>query len=228
VCARRRRLVVAGVLAALLATLFTGYVADRARGADAGHCQRFAADSVERAARVTGSGQRVVVIGDSYSAGLGLADPAASWPARLPGSVHVAAFSGSGFSEDASTCGAVSFADRAPAAVRDGADLVVVEGGLNDYDQPAAAITAGFTRLMDALDGLDVVVVGPVSAPSRAGAVPRVDALLAALCAQHHVRYVSTSDLALDYLGDDLHLVPASHVAFGDAVAGRISDLPAA
>jgi acyl-CoA thioesterase-1 len=228
VCARRRRLVVVGVLAALLATLFTGYLSERARGADAGRCQQFAADSVERAAHVTGSGERVVVIGDSYSAGLGLADSAASWPSRLPGSVHVAAFSGSGFSEDASTCATVSFADRAPAAVRDGADLVVVEGGLNDYDQPAAAITAGFTRLMDELDGLDVVVVGPVSAPSRAGAVPRVDALLAQLCGDYDVPYVSTSDLALDYLDDDLHLVPASHVALGDAVAGRISALPAA
>jgi acyl-CoA thioesterase-1 len=228
VCARRRRLVVAGVLAALMTTLLTGYLADRARGADPGRCQRFAADSAERADHVTGSGDRVVVIGDSYSAGLGLADSTTSWPSRLPGSVHVAGFSGSGFSETASACDAVSFADRAPAAVRGGADLVVVEGGLNDYDQPAAAITDGFRRLMGALDGLDVVVVGPVSAPSRAGAVPRVDALLASLCRQYDVPYVGTSDLALDYLDDDLHLVPASHADFGDAVAARISGRPAA
>lgn len=219
------------MLVALLAATLSGWFAERARGADPSRCERFAADSVARAHSVTGSGPRIVVIGDSYSAGLGLDDPAASWPSRLPGSVHVAAFSGSGFSEGASTCGAVSFADRAPAALRGGADLVVVEGGLNDFDQPASEVTAGFTRLMRALDGHPVVVVGPVSAPSRAGAVPRVDALLAGLAEEYGVPYVGTSDLALDYLGDDLHLTPASHQAFGDAVAARmadISDRPAA
>ena len=78
---------------------------------------------------------------------------------------------------------------------------------------------AGFERLMTELDGNAVVVVGPVTAPSRAGAVPRVDALLASLADEHDVPYVRTSHLELPYLADGLHLTPAGHVAFGDAVA---------
>ena len=99
---------------------------------------------------VTGSGERVVVIGDSWSAGLGLDRPVQSWPSRLSGRIHVAGFSGSGFSAKASPCGRVSFADRAPAALRNGADLVVVEGGLNDFDRSRAEIKAGFARVMRA------------------------------------------------------------------------------
>ena len=210
------------VLLVALVCALTVHLAGRAGGADPSRCDRFAAASSARAEQVTGSGARVVVIGDSWSVGLGLADPSASWPARLPGRVHVAGFSGSGFSEQASECGAVSFADRAPGALREGADLVVVEGGLNDYDQTDAAITAGFSRLMGELAGLRVVVVGPASAPSRALAVPRVDALLASLAARYDVAYVRTSGLALTYLDDRLHLTAAGHRAFGDAVARQV------
>ena len=50
-----------------------------------------------------------------------------------------------------------------------------------------------------------------------------MEGLLEALCAEHGVRYVSVSDLRLDYLPDRLHLQPQGHEAFGDAVARRIS-----
>jgi acyl-CoA thioesterase-1 len=213
-----RHAVVATLFVALVAAVLAVHLAARARGADASRCERFAAASELRARADTGAGERVVVIGDSYSAGLGLGDPVASWPARLQGRVHVDGFSGSGFSRHASRCGDVSFAARAGDAVRRGADLVVVEGGLNDVDQPSAAVRAGFERLVATLRGHRVVVVGPPSAPSRAGGVPRVDALLAALCAEHGIPYVRTSGWSLPYLDDRLHLTPAGHRAFGDAV----------
>lgn len=197
--------------------------AARARGAEASRCERFAAASTARAQTDTGSGRRVVVIGDSWSVGLGLADPASGWPSRLPGRVHVAGFSGSGFSRGASPCGDESYAARARPALRGGADLVVVEGGLNDFDQSDRAIRAGFRRLMGALAGHRVVVVGPAEAPSRARAVPRVDALLAGLAAAYHVPYVRTAGLHLPYLPDRLHLTPAGHRAFGDAVAAQVA-----
>ena len=205
-------------------SVFVGPVASRA-GADASRCARFESDSRSRAAAVTGSGLRVVVIGDSWSAGLGLDRSVQSWPSQLPGQVHVAGFSGSGFSEGASSCSEVSFADRAPAALRTGADLVVVEGGLNDADQSDADIRSGFVRLMSELDGEQVVVIGPASAPSRASLVPRVDALLASLSARYDVPYVRTSDLQLPYLDDGLHLTPVGHEAFGDFVSGQIASL---
>jgi acyl-CoA thioesterase I len=216
----RRRAV--GVVVVLLVATLSVYAAARAGGAGPTRCERFTAASAARADAVTGSGRRVVVIGDSYSAGLGLTDLAGSWPTRLPGEVHVAGFSGSGFSAHASLCGRVSFADRASAAVRGGADPVVVEGGLNDFDQPPAAIRAGFRRLMVELEGHPVVVVGPVAAPSRASAVPRVDGLLASLARKYDVAYVRTSHLDLRYLSDQLHLTPAGHAALGDFVAAAL------
>jgi acyl-CoA thioesterase-1 len=213
-------------LAAAVTTALLGVVVDVARaGDDTPRCDRFAAASVARAAEVTGAGADVLVIGDSYSAGLGLERPVESWPSRLPGRVHVAGFSGSGFSAAASPCGGrVSFAARAPEALRTTpARLVVAEGGLNDWDRPAAEIRAGFERLVAAVGDRTLVVVGPVAAPSRAQRVPAVDALLAALSAEHGVAYVSTTDLDLPYLDDRLHLTPAGHRAFGDAVAARLA-----
>ena len=94
-------------------------------------------------------------------------------PRGLPGEVHVAGFSGSGFSAHASMCGRVSFHDRAPTALAARPSLVVVEGGLNDYDQPAAAIDRGFRDLMADLAGQRVVVVGPADAPVAARARSR-------------------------------------------------------
>jgi acyl-CoA thioesterase-1 len=210
------------LVAALVAT---GVIAARA-SADQSKCERFAAASVKRAAAVTGTGERVVVVGDSWSAGLGLDEPVRSWPSRLPGRVHVAGFSGSGFSAQASECGRVSFGDRAPAALRGGADLVVVEGGLNDYDHSRAEIKAGFARVMRAAAAYRTVVVGPASAPARARKVPRVDRLLAHLSHRYGVPYVSMLDLQLPYLDDRLHPTAAGHVTFGDAVADRIAQLP--
>lgn len=215
-------LVVVATLLGIVATGLSLQAAGAAQGTDTTYCQRFRADSLTRAATVTGSGQHVVVIGDSWSAGLGLRDSADSWPVQLQGRVSVAGFSGSGFSEGASACDRVSFADRAAAAVRRGADLVVVEGGLNDVDQSNAQITAGFERLMRVLDGHRVVIVGPAVAPARARWVPRVDALLARLAAAHRVPYLPTADLRLAYLADRLHLTPAGHRAFGRAVAARL------
>ena len=199
------------------------HVAGRA-GADPTWCQGARAAGVERGQVVTGSGSRTVVIGDSWSVGLGLDDPADSWPRQLAGEVHVAGFSGSGFSATALRCGDVSFAARATRAVGAGADLVVVEGGLNDHDEPVAATTRGFERLLEALAGQRVVIVGPADAPSRSLQAHRVDALLDTLAREHHVPYVSTIDLTLDYLDDDLHLTEAGHQKFGEAVAARLAE----
>lgn len=217
-----RRVVGASAVTVVLAALMAFWIADTA---DAGQtrCRDHRADARARTAIVTGSGAPVLVIGDSWSVGLGQDDLARSWPARLDGEVHVAGFSGSGFSARASLCGAVSFHDRAPTALGVRPSLVVVEGGLNDYDQPTAAIDAGFRALMADLAGQHVVVVGPATAPARAVAVPRVDDQLAVLSAEYGVPYVQTSDLALDYLDDGLHLTTDGHVEFGDAVADRIA-----
>lgn len=217
-----QHLVVASLFVALVTGMLAVHLAARARGSVESRCEPFEAASVVRSRVVTGSGERVVVIGDSYSAGLGLDAPGDSWPTRLDGTVHVAGFSGSGFSVGASACEGVSFGARAAAAVRPG-DLVVVQGGLNDHDQPDAAIREGFDQLLARLRGHRVVVVGPPSAPARAAAVPRVDALLAELAEQYDAAYVRTSGWTLPYLGDRLHLTPAGHRTFGDNVARALT-----
>lgn len=216
----RRRFLLALVVVLLAASVSTTLWA-RA-GARPDHCRHAAARAEERAALVTGEGREVLVIGDSYSVGAGLR-PRASWPTRLPGRVRVDGFSGSGFSRGASPCGDQSFATRAARSVPSGPDLVVVEGGLNDHDQPTDDLEAGFERLLRVLEGTAVVVVGPPSAPARPRAqVLRVDAALARLSAAHGVRYVSMVDVELTYLDDRLHPDAAGHRAFGDHVARAI------
>lgn len=195
-----------------------------ATGAEVERCAVFALQSHARERLVSGRGDRVVVIGDSYAVGLGLRDPQKSWPSRLPGQVHVFGFSGSGFSADASPCPGVSYDARQPRALRDGAGLVVVEGGLNDYDQPVSEVRLGFRRLVDSLAGRTVLVVGPVAAPARAAAARRVDAVLAEESARAGVAYLSMSGHRFDFLTDGLHLTASGHRAFGDVVARVVAD----
>ena len=211
------------MLVVLLATLLTVLASGDATGADAERCARLSLQSQARERLVTGHGDRVVVIGDSYSVGLGLRKPRTSWPSQLPGRVHVFGFSGSGFSAHASGCRDASYADRAPHAVHGRADLVVVEGGLNDYDQPAAAIRAGFRTLIRELRGHRLLVVGPPAAPVRAVDARRVDAILAEESARAGAPYLSMTGHDFEYLDDGLHLTPAGHHAFGSVVADAIA-----
>lgn len=209
------------LVAALLAA-GAGYFLDRATSQSLPTCERFALESQARADAVSGEGRRVVVIGDSYSAGFGLEDLAASWPSQLPGEVHVAGFSGSGFSAGASPCRKVSYAERAPRALAGGAALVVVQGGLNDVGQPPAAVREGVRRLLAVLPEVPVVLVGPPPAPARMPGAAAVDALLAREALRAGVRYVSLIGTAFAYDPGLLHLTPAGHVEFGKVVAASL------
>ncbi len=224
----RRRAAIAAALVVAAAGAGAGVLAATASGASrsaAATCAKTAVRSAERAALVTGTGPSVVVIGDSYAQGLGLDRPVESWPSRLPGRVHVDGFAGSGFSRQASPCRGEAFADRVAAAVRADPDLVVVEGGLNDYDVRSPAVEAGVDRLLDALAGHRVLLVGPVGAPARAAQVPRVDRLLAAAARGHGVRYLGMTGLDPAYLPDGLHLTTAGHRELGDAVARVVGEM---
>ncbi|GAB7006271.1 hypothetical protein JCM18899A_37440 [Nocardioides sp. AN3] len=194
---------------------------DRASASHAGTCHRFAADHAARLREVTGSGRSIAVIGDSWSVGYKLTHPDRAWPSRLRGRVRVDGFSGSGFSAGASPCGAVSYAMRV--GTTRGADLVVVEGGLNDYDQSFAAVRAGFDLLLSRLRGRHVVVFGPAPAPLRLTGARRVDGWLAALSRAQGVDYVSSIGLThLPYLPDRLHLTPAGQREYGAFVARHL------
>jgi acyl-CoA thioesterase-1 len=219
----------AGVGGVAIAAAVLAVGSPGAASSTAASCARTAARSAERAAVVTGDGPRVSVIGDSYAQGLGLARPQDSWPTRLPGRVRVDGFAGSGFSAQASPCRGVEYARRVPRALAEDPDLVVVEGGLNEFDVPTAAVVAGADRTLDELAGHRVLLVGPASAPARADQVGRVDRALAAVAGRHGVRYLRATAWDLTYLHDGLHLTEAGHRAFGDhvaAVVGEVLDQP--
>ncbi len=87
---RPHRRLSAVALAAVLVALSVVVVTGRATGSGPTRCETFAADSAARAGAVSGAGEDLLVIGDSWTAGLGLDDPTRSWTARLPGRVHTA------------------------------------------------------------------------------------------------------------------------------------------
>lgn len=214
----------AALLALGLVVAATALVWARA-GAGPDRCAQRAERAQARSELVSGAGPEVLVIGDSYSVGAGV-EPDDSWPVRLPGRVRVDGFSGSGFSVGASACGDVSYATRAPRSLGTTTAMVVVEGGLNDTDQPAAELADGVHRLMRLLDGRRVLLVGPPATPDRPRAeVARVDATLQRLAAEYGVAYLSMLDVELTFLDDDLHPDRAGHRVFGDVVATQVEEM---
>ena len=215
----------AGACAAvLLMALALSPVLSAANASTAERCERFTHQSTARQQVVSGHGATTVVIGDSYSAGLGLRHPDRNWARQLPGRVHVFGFSGSGFSTGASPCSAVSYAQRAPRALTLHPSLVVIEGGLNDFDQPSGDIRAGFRRLLTEVGHHPrVLVVGPPPAPLRGDRAARVDAILRTEAARSGTPYLSMIDEHFRYRSDRLHLTPGGHRAFGRVVADRLA-----
>lgn len=192
----------------------------------AANCARFAAESVARNSVVTGKGPRVVVIGDSWSTGYGLDDMRKAWPAYLDGEVHVAGFSGTGYDEATMhNCGPLAFADRAPGAVRNGADQVVLEGGINDANLPLRDTEKGFRRTLQELKGYDVVVLSAPAVPTRAKRLVRVNNMLRRVSREMGATYIDVFDLKLPYQADHVHPTVRGHRIFGKAVARRIARL---
>jgi acyl-CoA thioesterase-1 len=216
----RGRIVAAAVVAVLVAAVIA-VLTTRAGAHNVCAGNRTAAQ--ERGALVTGTGPEVLVIGDSYSVGLGV-KPAESWPTYLPGRVRVDGFSGSGFSYAASGCPGVDYATRAQSSVLKSTKYVVVEGGLNDYDQPMSEIQSGFRRLMQVLGDRHVLVVGPANAPSRAEEVPGIDEELARLSKEYGAAYLSMLDVDISYQDDELHPDVEGHRLFGERVATAVDN----
>ncbi len=197
-----------------------------AEASQAERCRDIRAASEQRRAFLgDDQGPRIAVIGDSWSQGSDLVDPTRSWPSRLQGRVVVDGFGGSGFTAAASPCRDVAFPLRVARALATDPDLVVVQGGLNDFDVSVGVVRDGVEQALRRLEGQEVVVVGPAPAPRRAAGAARVDAVLAEATAAAGVPYVSTSELELEYLPDRLHLTPEGHAAFGDAVRQAIGGL---
>ncbi len=133
---------------------------------------------------------QLVVIGDSYAAGVGPASVSQSWPRLLTGwHVYVIAHGGAGFTKPG--CGGGQFGDEVSAAIMRKPTKVVIEGGLNDQaglssiKSDADAVLARFPRGA-------AVVVGPASPPSeRLSTLMIIDGDLKSAAVTHGDAYVT-------------------------------------
>ena len=139
---------------------------------------------------VTGGGDEVLVIGDSYWSASGSAPRRAGRPGCPAG----CGWTGSRGRASATMPVPAAISRTPPARTARLPDDAGMSGGRGRAQRlrPAAARDQGRVRepWCRSLRGRQVLVVGPVPAPDRAGAVPAVDALLARLSQRHGVRYL--------------------------------------
>ena len=133
---------------------------------------------------------QLVIIGDSYAAGVGPPSVSQSWPRLLTGwHVYVLAHGGAGFTKPG--CGGGQFSNEVSAAIARKPTKVVIEGGLNDQ--------AGLSSIKDDADAVlsrfppgAAVVVGPASPPLEHPATLRIiDGDLKSAAAAHGDTYVT-------------------------------------
>jgi lysophospholipase L1-like esterase len=181
----------------------------------------------------SGSGPLAVFLGDSYTAGVGAAEPALGWAvlsARALGwRPIVLGLSGSGFSNPG-PCGALPFGAALPRIERAEPAVVVIEGGLNDirHDLPLAPAEPLLASLRAALPTARLIVVGPAEPELSYGpGVRAADVQLRGYATQVGADFVDWSG-ALPASGvsrDQLHPNSSGHVelayAFVHAVRGE-------
>lgn len=173
---------------------------------------------------VSGDGETVSVLGDSYSEGWLLeGGPADAWPAAFgvstDATVYVESFSGTGLT-GSTYCAGEEFATRVDAVNAASPDAVIIQTGLNDLGAEDEEIAEDLRDVASRLDAERIVVVGPPLAPQRnADDVRRVDAVLAETAAAIDADYVSLIDLDLPYQEDELHTDSDGHDMIAAAVA---------
>lgn len=161
----------------------------------------------------------VAVLGDSYTAGLGLEDPTEGWAFQVGGAV--AGVGGTGF-VNGGPCGGQSFGERLDDVLATQPGTLVVQGGLNDTGQSPDTLRDAAAELLEAAaDTPRVVVLGPVDAPATQDEAA-VDAALSDAARDAGREYVSGLDWDLEFLPDRLHLTEDGHDALARHVTERI------
>lgn len=165
----------------------------------------------------------VTVLGDSYAGAYFLPEPEAGW-AHLAAEeagwdATIAAVGSTGFVNE-SACGDDSFAQRA--STFDGSELVIIQGGVNDFKQDPSEVGEAAVALIGAApEDARVIVVGPANTPARPE-VESIDAALAEALAGTRAEYVSAIGWELEYLPDNLHLTEDGHARFADQVLAAL------
>lgn len=173
-------------------------------------CRRVAANVKEAPKHLSGGGEQVFLVGDSYSTGYTLpkaTDGYAFLLAEAEGwEATVAAWPGAGFTSEGA-CGGHGLFIREVAEAPAGVDLVIVQGGLNDTGHldrlPGAAADTVESAKAHAKR---VVVVGPPVVPALPEEkIKRVDEILHQAATAQGAKYVSLLSLHLATSDDGVH-----------------------
>jgi len=223
--ARRRWAWVAGaaVVALVIGAGVVGFRQWRASEARATSCAAIREQADERGEIVTiegTNGVHIAILGDSYSSGDGLPDWRDAWPYALQeqtgATVSVAGIGMTGF-VNAGFCEGDEFGSRATDIAEVSPDLVIIQGGINDWQSDADSVTSAATSVISSFDA-PVIVVGPADSLQRPE-VALVDSALRQATADTGATYVSMLDEPLPMLPDQVHLTGEGHRQFAALVA---------
>lgn len=180
---------------------------------------------------LTGGDRTIAVLGDSYTQGPGLAGPEEAWPAllgeRLDAEVVLDGVGGTGFTT-AGICAPaeITYRERLDADhVAEDADVVVVQGGVNDaiLGRPDDVGAAAAELLAELEDAPVVVVVGPAPAPAaEAPKVATVDEALRRATEDAGRVYVPLTGAGIELLPDALHPTLPGQQRIAELVAAAI------
>lgn len=176
----------------------------------------------------TSSGSPVVgILGDSYLMGDGLADRTDGWAYHIGKSrgwsTRADGISSTGYT-NGGFCGGQTYFDRVGALLAVHPQILIIEGGLNDWQATKADIGAAASKTIGAFSKVRrVIVIGPVNAPSRKERLPDVDSALKEAAESHGAEYISALGWNLEFLPDNLHLTAAGHARFAELVSEKIS-----
>jgi lysophospholipase L1-like esterase len=190
-------------------------------------CNTVTAQIAERGpGPVSRGGAVAVVLGDSYSQGVGLDDQKGqAWASRLGATegwtTYVDGIGQTGFT-NGGFCGGQEYRARTAAALAHQPQVVVVQGGLNDTEADPSQLRSAADQVLGTLSAAPrLIVVGPPPAPGKPGA-EKVDRVLADATRAAGRQYVSPIGWQLPYLPDQVHLTPAGHEQFARMVADVI------
>lgn len=192
--------------------------------------QACSAIQAEKAAGLVHAGEGkepVVILGDSYAASEYLDQRTDGWAYKLAAAERwgalVAGIGGTGFVNQG-PCGTDVFANRMPKALAAKPNVLVIQGGLNDFKATPQDTEMAARMLLDQAKTVKkIIVVGPANAPARAETLPEIDAALKRAAESKGAKYVSALGWDLEFQADRLHLTPAGHTKFATKVAESLA-----
>lgn len=161
-----------------------------------------ASPSVQASPLEIPSHARVLIVGDSYTRGVGAKPQTAGYAYRISTltdwEVTIEGFSGTGYLNDGHAHEGTYAQRIAQFSYADDFDVIVVQGSSNDASQDLSLLRSAVSGTIGLLEskypGAKLVLVGPVSAafrPGSEGKAGRIDAILAQFSFDFAIPYLS-------------------------------------